>query len=318
MGGTEGDPRFYGYARAALEPWWETDMPSPEVLRLRAKLQEKDHQYDAAIVDLIKLLDQRPRHGQAWIEVSNIYRVQGKYDEAWSACRKLSEFSEIIPATICRAPLEAVTGKAEQAYQSLTQIIPEAKTRFPSTIQWMITMQATTAYSLGKIDLAEQHFRAGLAKRPNDQHLLRAYADFLLDRDRNAEAIELVREHTADNGILLQAALSAHRAGEVKLAQHWTAQLATRFEEIRLRGGEPHGRFEARFELELNNDAQRALTIALENWDKQKEIRDSRNVLEAAVAANNPTSAGPVIAFLKRHGTQHFLLRQLVKQLEVQ
>ena len=27
IGNQEGDPRFYGYARAAIRPWWEADNP---------------------------------------------------------------------------------------------------------------------------------------------------------------------------------------------------------------------------------------------------------------------------------------------------
>ena len=82
MGSLESDPRFYGYARAALSPWWGQTKPPPQILRLRAKLREKEHRYDDALVDLKLLLEQEPKNSQAWIEVANIFRVQGKYDEA--------------------------------------------------------------------------------------------------------------------------------------------------------------------------------------------------------------------------------------------
>jgi len=49
------------------------------------------------------------------------------------------------------------------------------------------------------------------------------------------------------------------------LAAKWQTQLESRFEEIRLRGSQPHGRFDARYTLELKNDPQSALTIALAN-----------------------------------------------------
>ena len=47
LGNRTGDPRYYGYARAAINKWWETDATA-EVLKIRAKLKEKDHLYDDA------------------------------------------------------------------------------------------------------------------------------------------------------------------------------------------------------------------------------------------------------------------------------
>ncbi len=35
----EGDPRYIGYAQAALQPWWTMPSPPPEVLVLRASLK---------------------------------------------------------------------------------------------------------------------------------------------------------------------------------------------------------------------------------------------------------------------------------------
>jgi len=75
MGKQEGDPRFYGYVRAALHPWCESISSPPAILKLRAKLKERNHDYDQALADLNLLLDGQPRDIQAWIELSNIYRV---------------------------------------------------------------------------------------------------------------------------------------------------------------------------------------------------------------------------------------------------
>ncbi len=316
IGNQEGDPRFYGYARAAIQPWWEAVSPPPKILRLRAKLHEKNHLYDEALADLNQFLNHEPRDAQAWIEAANIYRVQGKYAEAWRACTALSGFAGEFPTTLCRVPLQAATGQAEDAYESLVQILPLAKSRWPSTVQWVLTMQAQVAVALGRDEQAERHFREGLALSPQDRYLLREYTDFLLDHGRADEVLPLVRDHIRDNGILLGATIAARRSGNEMLAAEWQKQLANRFEEVRLRGGDTHGKYEARFELELNNDPQRALTIALANWQRQKDTRDTRNVLEAAIAADDPAAARPVLAFLAEHGTQDVLLQRLAQQLK--
>jgi len=313
IGKQEGDPRFYGYARAAISPWWEATNPPPAILKLRAKLKERNHDYDQALVDLSLLLEERPRDVQAWIELSNIYRVQGKYTEAQQACDTLSQFASQMPITLCRVPLQAATGEAEAAYDSLSEILPTARERWSSVVQWILIQQAEISRVLGREQQAEQHYREALVNAPEDQY---PYADFLLDRNRGEEALSLLRERTRDTGILLRAAIAARRCGKEALAAEWQTQLEIRFEEIRLRGSQPHGRFEARYALELKNDPERALTIALANWKKQKEARDTRNVLEAAIATENRAAARPALEFLEEYGTEDVVLQKLAKQLE--
>ena len=177
-------------------------------------------------------------------------------------------------------------------------------------------MQAEIAQSLGRNEQAEGHYREGLAKNPKDFYLLRAYADFLLDRGRNEEVLSLLREHTGDTGILLLAAIAARRSGQESLAAEWQTQLKSRFDETRLRGDLPHGKFEARYELELVNDPQQALEVAAANWQLQKAPRDTRNLLEAAIAAKDHAAAQSALEFLEENRTQDVVLQKLSRQLE--
>ena len=99
------------------------------------------------------------------------------------------------------------------------------------------------------------------------------------------------------------------------MAKKWRGQLENRYEEIRLRGSEPHGRFESRFALEIENDPAKALGLALKTWRAQKEGRDMRNVLEAALAAKRPAPARRVVDFMQEHGTEDVILRKLADEL---
>jgi tetratricopeptide (TPR) repeat protein len=316
LGKSEGDPRFYGYAQAALGPWWEAASAPPAILKLRAKLKERDHRYDEAVADLGLLVEQQPQEVQAWIELANIYRVQGKYAEARGACDRLSEFAGTVPTVLCSAPILAVTGKAEEAYASLTEILPTVRERWPTTVQWILTMQAEISRALGNVDVAEQHYRDGLANEPADSYLLRSYADLLLDQAREEEVVRLLREHTSDTGILLCAAIAARRHGQDAVADQWQRQLKGRFDESRLRGNPPHGQFEARYALELLNNPQRALALAEANWKLQKQPPDSRYFLEAAISAQDPARARPVVEFLEESGTQDVVLERLIQRVE--
>ena len=315
IGNLDGDPRFYGYARAALQPWWNDEQAEAEVLMLRAKLKEKDHQFDQSLADLQLVTQAQPDHVQAWTEMASIYGIQGRYSLAMHACDRLSEYASESQSSLCRIPIQAMSGKAKSAYEKLNSIADEAQQSWPAAASWIVAMQSQIAWSLGLDEQAQRHFRVGSANHPADKYLLRQYADFLIDRGRNTEAISLLRDHLRDNGILLRTAIAAKRDGQLQLAGELQSQLAKRFEEIRLRGDQPHGRFESRFELELNDNPIRALEIALDNWKKQKQIRDTRNVLEAALAADQAAAARPVLEFLAENQTEDLVLTQLAEKL---
>lgn len=316
LGNEAGDPRYYGYARAALKNWWSSPTASPAILQLRAKLKEKDHRYAEALADLRLLVEREPRHAQAWIEIANINRVVGEYSQARHACQQLSTFADELQILLCEIPIQAVTGEANAAYRTLQNVYPKAKRAWPGIVPWLHAMLSQLASQFGDARATEMYFRQGLEQTPDSYYLLRGYADLLLDQDRSEEVLSLLSDHLNDNGILLRYAIAAKRTGDADLAKTWSNRLRGRFEEIRLRGNQPHGRFEARFVLELENDPAKALSIALANWQKQKELRDTRNVLEAAVAARDPEAVQEVIAFVTASRTEDAKLAALIQQLE--
>jgi hypothetical protein len=65
VGRITGDPRYGGYAQAALAPWWDIEPAPPEVLVLRATVHQRMHQFNVALADLAKVLNTNPRNVQA-------------------------------------------------------------------------------------------------------------------------------------------------------------------------------------------------------------------------------------------------------------
>ena len=56
----EGDPRYLGYAQAALAPWWNLPTPPVDVQVLRASLRQFRHDFAGALADLDQALDRDP------------------------------------------------------------------------------------------------------------------------------------------------------------------------------------------------------------------------------------------------------------------
>src|SRR5262245_36958592 len=65
LGRSTGDPRYLGYAQAALAPWWNLVQAPPEAMVLRAFLLQTTHQFAAALADLAKVLHIDPRNAEA-------------------------------------------------------------------------------------------------------------------------------------------------------------------------------------------------------------------------------------------------------------
>ena len=160
----------------------------------------------------------------------------------------------------------AVTGKAEQAYSILNKLLPDAQEVNPALDAVDRANASRRGSDLGTLRrCGKTSTRRALEVDAEGTYLRRAYAEFLLDRDRPLGALEMIRDQRGDNGSLLLAAIAAKRSKQKYVADGWKSQLEKRYEEIRLRGSQPHGRFESRFELELNDQPAKALKLALDH-----------------------------------------------------
>jgi len=180
-----------------------------------------------------------------------------------------------------------------------------------------LTILAETAEALGETTAAERHYQQALSLGVRDAYLLNAYADFLLDRGRPEQVIELLAAETRGDGSLLRLALAEQRLAAPELDDH-RAVLGARFAASRRRGDAIHLREEARFTLQLLQQPRRALQLALENWRVQREPWDARVVLEAALAAGAPSAAAPILQWLRRSQLENIRIQGLVEQLRKQ
>jgi hypothetical protein len=67
--------------------------------------------------------------------------------------------------------------------------------------------------------------------------------------------------------------------------------------------------------LRLRNNPAQALRLAADNYGVQKEPRDARVLLEAAVAAKDKAAARAALDWLKSSGFEEARLRSLAQQV---
>jgi Tfp pilus assembly protein PilF len=311
VGRITGDPRYAGYAQAALAPWWDFERAPQEVLVLRATLRQRMHQFDVALADLATVLNTNPRNVQARLTRATMLQVQGVYDEARAECRALQELTEELVWASCLANVNGVTGRLGESYQQLRLALDRYPHPQQSVQSWVLTSLAEMAARAGMAQEAEGHFRAALALDVVDYYLLGTYADFLLDNGRPQEVVALLRDRTAADPLLLRYAL-ALQAQRSKALPAQVEQLRDRFDASRLRGDRVHLREEARFTLHLLNAPTAALNLAEENWQVQKEPADVRILLEAALAADDAAAVDGVREWLKNSRLEDVELQQIL------
>jgi len=315
LGKVEADPRYYGYAQGVLKPWWDIPEPSSEVLLLRALILQNRHDFDSALHDLETLLHREPTNAQAWLTQAVVLQVRARYDEAQRSCIPLMELDAPLVASTCLASIGSLTGHAAKSYDFLRDTLKETQVISTDQRLWSLTVLAEIASRMGKNEEAKQYFAEALEVRQQDVFLLNAYADFLLDQKHPAEVIALLRDKTRIDSLLLRIALAKQQLADNDLPDIIT-QLKARFAASRLRGENLHQGDEARFTLSLLKQPQQALQLALANWMSQREPKDARILLEAAIAANDSGAAQPVIELINTTGMEHVQLRQLATQLE--
>lgn len=307
-----GDPRFLGYAQAALSPWWDDAAAPAEVLVLRAIIHQSGHQFDAALKDLGLLIERNPRDLQARLTRASIFQVQANYADARRDCASLLLSGQSTVGLYCLATIAHLNGETKRSYELLlanTGQNPLPKQMLGPTYTLLGEMAARS----NQPAQAEQHFRHALTAG-NDAYLESALADFLLDQRRPLEVLKLLGTGPLSDGALLRRALAQKMLGDAGLAAS-KAELQARYAASRARGDSIHQRDHARFALHLENNPRAALQLAQANWRVQREPADARILLESALAADDPGSVRDVATWLLTSKNDDPLLRRLAQRV---
>jgi predicted Zn-dependent protease len=274
------------------------------------------HSFDLALNDLNSILKTNPKHIEALALRSVIYLVQAKYSESKRDCESLVGLTSELISTACLATLEGLTGNNEAAYQKLRRSYSaNDKTAGKEQKLWVLNRLAEMAQRAGKNGEAENYYKEALGLDINDTFLLASYADFLLDLHRPAEVIKMLADKTRADVLLLRLALAEDEADTPLADEHQNA-LRARFDASTQRGQRVHLNEEARFVLYLEKQPDLALKLALENWQAQREPKDARIILEAALAAHKPSEAKPALEWVTQTKHEDKTILRLVQQLK--
>jgi len=121
--------------------------------------------------------------------------------------------------------------------------------------------------------------------------------------------LTLLKGWTRADPLLLRLTLAEQLTRANTFREHQAALAA------RMRGDTTHEQEESRFALVIMQQPDEALRLAVSNWRLQREPRDARAVLEAAIAAKKPEAAKPVLDWMQQTGIEDWYLRKLAAVL---
>lgn len=312
--GAQSDPRYVGYAQSVLTPWWDLAEPPAPVMVMRATLRQYSHNFSEALADLDRALKINPGDIDALSLRADINLVTGDYAASRKDCARMAPYVTALTDAGCTTFIDGMTGRARQSHDLLQSLLARSKGVEADQRLWILTRLAEMAWRLNDAPLAEQHFRNALALNVADGFLLAAYADFLIDYNRPKEVISLLKDWSRADPLLLRLALAGQMTGAKTFQEHREA-LAARYAAARMRGDTTHEQEESRFTLVILQQPVEALRLAVSNWRLQREPRDARAVLEAAIAAKNPDAAKPVLDWMQQTGIEDWYLRKLAAVL---
>ena len=295
-----GDARFLGRALIPIQRWREAQPMPVDVMIVHATVLQSRHQFDAARTELEQALARAPGNAQGWLTLATVDMVQGRFADARAHCVHTANTGGQYLAIVCNGELLSLTGHADRAYR-LLQLIQYGGPQVPVDVRAYVEgLLAEAAARTERPALAGKHYRRALQYAPGDNFLLADYGDFLLDQNRPADALALVKGDTASDTSFLRLVL-AKAALERPDTAKAIRTMAARFNAMAARDSHVYRREQARFVLELQHDPERALKLAQQNWTVQRAPKDVRIFLAAALAAGRPAAARPGARFSRTH-----------------
>lgn len=309
----DGNTRNVGRAQAALMRWWHDASPPLEILLLRATVKQALHDFEPALRDLDALLVRDAGNVQAWMSKSTLHALRGEWDAARQAAIRVAPLAGRLAAAGAAAAVAGMNGQLGESLELLARAMREDRSAPRALKLWSLTLMGEMADRAGDAARAEASFRGAGILGLQDAYLRLAHADFLLRQDRPAEVADVLAQGPSSEAAILRLALAEQRLhpGSPRLTDY-KSRLARGFDAARARGSALHRREEARFALELLDDPGRAVRLALENWQVQREPADVKILLDAALASGQAGVVEQVRQWVAASGYQDVHVQRLL------
>lgn len=310
----EDSARAYGYTLSLFEDW-PSDVPAPDFLHLiEADILQHGHDFEAARQRLATVLQQDPGNSQALQMLAQVSLVMADYQRVDEACSELRAHGYEVLAVNCRAQLDGLTGASDAALSSTEFILESRDLSAGERLELHITA-ATIAHRLGRVSLAERHYREALAASPDSHYVLINFSQLLQEQGRHDEVVRLLRSQddlTTQYELQMLSLESRLATGEIDEQASELAALHEAISVMARRGEDRPHKLIAQHALAFTDDFALAHEAALANWQVQKETSDLLLLAQAAQRADQRQTLAMLRDYQEETGLQDNRLDSLL------
>lgn len=286
-----GNTRFLGLAKATLAPWWQLAEPPPGIWLLRGRILQTEHQFVQAAQDLSRLNRRYASNVEALLLETDSWRRAGKIESAKRACIALAFVGRLDLAQFCSAQIMMSVGQLERAHALLVTAIDMADDQPQAERAWARSIYADSLAARGELDKANELWVTILQAQGDNLSYRLAYADLLLMQSDWPAVTDLLRENAQTKAVLVRLCIAARKTDSADYPRLLDT-LRQRFDLVeKSTSAHLYLRDRALFALLIEDDGDRALGLALQNWNLQKGWEDGELVLRAARAAGDQSAA---------------------------
>ena len=319
VGLSEGDLRWYGSAKAAMAPWWNsTDLPA-EAWFVRGLIKQGFHEFNAGLLDINQAIALEPGRAEFWSWRFALHLLLADMGAARQDANEMEKLFGREEAQVYRAVWRYRSGQALAAVGTLKASVRLPRFQDAFSQDWLGFHLGEAHRVAGQSEAAVAVWSARLKASPGS-HLLRlSLADVLNQQGRHAQAktVAMAKQSTSalTDALLMQALLASRGlkdADEKRLASHMDARLKSQA----LRQEALIERPKLIYQITYGQDMAAGLALSVQNWQLHKEPPDAVLFAQAALALGLAREAEPVVKWAEQTGYTDTQLAPLIEQLK--
>ncbi len=315
IGLTEGDLRWYGSAKAALQPWWKATALPADGYFLRGLVKQGFHDFAGGLADINQAIALDEARPEFWSWRFALHLLVSDMDAARQDCATLGRLFGADELAVCQAILQYRSGQPSLAAARFKQIVALPGFAGPLAQDWLRLHWGEALRTSGQYDEAIKVWQAHLARRPAAHPIRLALAELLNKQGQAAAAKAVANVPNPSDALLVQSLLASRALKDAETAKLAT-QVAARFDSQALRKEALIERPQMVYLISYGQDPQAGLAMAIANWRDQQEPADAVLLLQAALLTQQPKAGASVLDWMRKTGYTDPVLANLAQRIQ--
>ena len=277
---------------------------------LATRLAQANHDFSTAEKTLKEILKSQPNQYDAILQLANIYRLQGQFDQSLSLCNQLNDSEVKWYQAGCILQVEAMTKNYSDLKPKADELLKATSRLSKNDKQWFGNIFLEVATRFNDQQVATQAIP--LLATDNLPNTL-AKANWYIAQQQYQTALKILEPYRYHDGALYRIILAKQKLGDHSSNKD-LSELSLRVQTLLKEQDHIHLREQAQY-LWVSKQYQEGLKIAAKNWDMQRENEDFEVYAELALASQDRISAEKLLRWSTITGYQNPTYLPRLKQM---